>query len=195
MDVAFLLIVPGLLWVQSWYLLGLLPNPRSLGIVAVGVAIALFAVLVFQDQLTTVVTTPAGGLIEVTTPISVLVLVWTVYAVAVAGVYLWGFEPRALGHYGLFLCVVSGLLSVYFFVGGELLENGDIKHVSWLLGSAAGTLTFLAGMLFAYMAFTPYGLGESRSSLLRKMTGWAYLAGSIAVAALGGLLLLGLNPS
>ena len=62
MDLAFVLVLSGLLWVQSWYLLGFYSNAKTLGIVAAGVAIVLFGIVLFQDKLPTAVITPPGAL-------------------------------------------------------------------------------------------------------------------------------------
>ena len=195
MDLAFVLVLSGLLWVQSWYLLGFYSNARALGITAAGVAIVLFGIVLFQDKLPTAVITPPGALLPVATSISIFVLMWAVYSALVAGVYLWGLESRSLGFYSLFLWVVSAIFAAYFFLGGELLDSGEVNHVSWLLGVVAILLAALSGMLFFYLSLRPIGQGESSSSAMRTVTGWFYMVFSAVVGILGGLLLLGLNPT
>ncbi len=195
MDLAFVLVLSGLLWVQSWYLLGFYSNAKTLGIVAAGVAIVLFGIVLFQDKLPTAVITPPGALLPVATSISIFVLMWAVYSALVAGVYLWGLESRSLGFYSLFLWVLSAIFAAYFFLGGELLDSGSVNHVSWLLGVVAILLAVLAAMLFFYLSLRPSGLGEPPSSAMRTVTGWFYLVFSAVVGILGGLLLLGLNPA
>ena len=195
MDLAFLLILPGLLWTQSWHLLGFYSSTRALGIVAVAVAVGLLSIVLFQDKLELVSETPTGALLSVGTTTSIFILLWAVYAVLVAGVYLWGLDSRTLGFFGLSIGLLSALFAAYFFLGGELLENGDINHVSWLLGTASVLLAILAGLLFFYLAFRPPGQGEPPASTMRTITGWFYLVFSAAIAVLGGLLLLGFNPA
>ncbi len=195
MDLAFVLVLSGLLWVQSWYLLGFYSNAKTLGIVAAGVAIVLFGIVLFQDKLPTAVITPPGALLPVATSISIFVLMWAVYSALVAGVYLWGLESRSLGFYSLFLWVLSVIFAAYFFLGGELLDSGSVNHVSWLLGVVAILLAVLAAMLFFYLSLRPSGLREPPSSAMRTVTGWFYLVFSAVVGILGGLLLLGLNPA
>ncbi len=196
MDLVFLLVLPALLWIQSWHLLGFYANPRTLGIIGVAVAIALLSVVLFQDTIgmTPVYPEPAEGFLTLETSLSVFMLAWAAYALLVAGVYLWGFELRSLGFYSLFLWVVSALFAVYFFLGGELLGSGEIVHISWLLGVVAVLLAVLSAFLFFYLALMPPGRGEPPSSPMRTVTGWFYLVFSIAIAVLGGLLLLGLDP-
>ena len=195
MDLAFLLILPGLLWTQSWHLLGFYSSTRALGIVAVAVAVGLLGIVLFQDKLELVSETPTGALLSVGTTLSVFILLWAVYAVLVAGVYLWGLDSRTLGFFSLSNGLLSALFAVYFFLGGELLENGDINHVSWLLGTTSVLLALLSGLLFFYLALRPPGQGEPPASTVRTITGWFYLVFSAAIAVLGGLLLLGLNPA
>ncbi len=195
MDVAFLMVLPGLLWVQSWYLLGHYPNPRALGMVAAGVAITLLAIVLFQDRLGMAVLTPEGALLDVTTPLSAFVLVWAVYAAMVAGVHLWGLDSRSLGFYSFFVWIISALFAAYFFLGGELLDTGEINNVSWLLGVVAVLLAVLSAFQFFYLALLPADQVEPPSSALRTVTAWFYLVFSVAVAVLGGLLVLGLNPT
>ena len=48
MDLIFLLVLPGVLWVQSWHMLGFYTNPRTLGIVAAAVAIVLLGAVLFS---------------------------------------------------------------------------------------------------------------------------------------------------
>ena len=195
MDLAFVLVLSGLLWVQSWYLLGFYSNARALGIIAAGVAIVLFGIVLFQDKLPTTVITPSGALLPVATSISIFVLMWAVYSALVAGVHLWRLESRALGFYSLFLWVVSAIFAAYFFLGGELLDSGEVNHVSWLLGVVAILLAILSAMLFFYLSLRPTGQAETSPSAMRTVTGWFYMVFSAAVAILGGLLLLGLNPT
>ena len=198
MDLAFLLILPGLLWVQAWNFLGFYSNFRALGVTAGGVAIALFGVVLFQDNLPMGIDAPEGlggaGFVEPAAALSVFILVWAVYAALVSGVYLWGLEARSLGFYSLFLAIISAIYAVYFFVGDRILDNGDIVQFTWLLGAVAILIGILAALQFFYLALRPAGQGEPSSSVMRTTTGWFYLVFSIAVAVLGGLFLLGINP-
>ena len=197
MDLVFLFMLPAALWVQSWCLLGFCTNPRTLGMVSAGVAIILLGVVLFQDKLPLAVEVPAdlGEFIQPTTAISGFILVWAVYAVLVAGVYLWGLETHSLGFYSLFLWVISILYAVYFFIGDRVLDNGEVIGFSWLLGVVAILLAALSALLFFYLALLPTGRGEPPSSAMRTVTGWFYLVFSAAITVLGGLLLLGLNPN
>jgi hypothetical protein len=197
MDLAFLFAISGGLWVQSWYLLGYYPNPKTLGVVASTVAIILLGVVIFP--VAPVVQTPAPGLneffVDVPTALSAFILMWVVYEAMVAGVYLWGLDTRSLGFYGLLLWIGSGIFAVYMFVGGELLGSGVVEPVSWLLGVVAILLAIQSALLFFYLALQPPGAGEPSSSTMRTVTGWFFLVFSAAITVLGGLMVLGLDPS
>ena len=196
MDLAFLFVISGLLWIQSWHLLGAYDSPRTLGMIGAATAVTLFGVVLFQDKLPMAVAAPAdlGDFLDPRTAISVLVLAWAAYAALVAGVYLWGFDTRSLGYYGLFLGVVSLLYAVYFFIGDKLLANGDIVQYSWLMGVIAVLLAVLAALLFFYLSFRPRGQAEPASHPMRTVTGWFYLVFSMAIVVLAGLLVLGIDP-
>ena len=197
MDLIFLLAISGGLWVQSWYLLGFYPNPRTLGVMAAGVAIVLLGVVLFP--VTPVVQTPAPGVneffVDVPTALSAFILIWAVYEAMVAGVYLWGLDTRSLGFYSLPLWIGSAVFAVYMFVGGEVLGSGVVEPVSWLLGAAAILLAIQSALLFFYLALQPTGAGEPPASTMRTVTGWFYLVFSAVIMILGGLLVLGLQPA
>ncbi|MCE2405287.1 MAG: hypothetical protein J4F43_09050 [Dehalococcoidia bacterium] len=197
MDLIFLLAISGALWVQSWYLLGFYPNPRTLGVMAAGVAIVLLAVVIFP--VAPIVQTPAPGVneffVDVPTALSAFILMWVVYEAMVAGVYLWGLDTRSLGFYSLILWIGSGVFAVYMFLGGEVLGSGVVEPVSWLLGTAGILLGIQSALLFFYLALQPAGAGEPPASTMRTVTGWFYLVFSVVIMTLAGLLVLGLQPS
>ena len=197
MDLAFLFVIPAVLWVQSWHLLGYYGTTRTLGMVAAGVAIILLGIVLFQDKLPLAIAPPAGlgEFIAPATALSAFVLVWAIYSVMVAGIYLWGLETRTLGFYSMFLWVVSTLFAIYFFIGDRLLDDGEVIGYSWLMGVVAILLAILAALLFFYLGLRSPGESEPLpASTMRRVTGWFYLVFSVAVPVLGGLLLLGLNP-
>ena len=202
-----MLVLPAVLWMQSWHLLGFFPNPRTLGLISFSVAVALLGIVLFQDQLIvgTVASTgqqlklvveipePPDLLLNAAVPMSVFVLLWAIYSFLVAGVYLWGLDTRSLGFYSLFLWLMSTLFAVYFFVGDRLL-GWEIIAFTWLLGAVAIMLGVLSALLFFYLGLRPAGEVEPTASPMRTVTGWFYRVFSLAVAVFGGLLLLGLDP-
>ena len=175
MEIVFLILLPAALWAHAWYLLGFYTNPRTLGLIAAGVAIALLAL---------VVQAPLGMLSTASTAaMSAFILIWAVYALLVAAVGLWGFDERTVGFYSLFLWVIS-LIFVGYFFGGEFLSGAAI--ISVVMGVSALLLSVLAALLFFYL--TP------PLTRMRQATGWVFLIVSIIIALLGGLLVLGLAP-
>ena len=178
MEIVFLLLLPAALWAHAWYMLGYYTNPKTLGLIAGIVAIALLGLVLFKQDI--IIVSGTEG------PFTALVLVWAVYAVLIAGVGLWGFEERAVGFYSLFLWVVSLVFVGYYFLGGDLLSGGGAATLSWLLGLVSLVLSVLAAFLFFYLAFP--------LPRLRMVTGWFFLILSIIVALLGGLLVLGISP-
>ncbi len=196
MDLAFLFILPAVLWVQAWNLLGFYSNPRMLGLISAAGAIGLLGIVLFQDKLGMIVQTPpqAEFFVTVGPAVSAFILVWAVYTVLVAGVYMWGLDTRSLGFYSMFLAVASVLFAIYFFLGGELLNTGIVETVSWLLGVVGIMLAMLAFLLFFHLALQPIGQGEPSSSAMKTVTGYFYLVFSVAILVLAGLLVLGLDP-
>ena len=196
MDIAFLVVLPAALSVQSWHLLGFYANPRVLGVTAGAVAITLLAIVLFQDKFGDLaVLTPSGALLDVNVPLSAFVLVWALYSALLAAVYIWGMDTKGLGFFSLFVCLVSILFAAYFFIGGEILDSGETNHVSWLFGTVASLLAVMSALLFFYLGLLPRGQVEPPSSAMRTTTGWVYLIFSTGIVVLGGLLLLGLNPT
>ena len=197
MDLVFLMLLPTLLWLQSWYLLGYYPNTRNLGVVAAAVAIALLGIVLFQDMLPMAIDAPRelGQFLLPETAFSVFILVWAVYAVLVAGVYLWGLESRSLGFYSLLLAMITGVFAVYFFVGDRILDDGTTVEYTWLMGVASIMLAVLAAFQFFYLALPSPDRGEPATSIIRSVTGWFYLVFSIGIVLLGAALLLGIDPT
>ena len=197
MDLVFIFAISAGLWVQSWYLLGFYPNPKTLGIVAAAVAIILLGVVIFP--VAPVVKTPALGVneffVDVPTALSALILMWALYEAMVAGVYLWGLDTRSLGFFSMLLWIGSAVFAVYMFVGGEVLGSGVVEPVSWLLGVVAILLAIPSALLFFYLALQPTGAGEPPASTMRTVTGWFTMVFSAIILILGALLVLGLDPS
>ena len=76
MDLIFLLVLPAVLWVQSWHYLGFYSSSRTLGLTAATVAVVLLAVVLFQDKLQLVIGIdgPTDLLLTASTPMSIFVL-------------------------------------------------------------------------------------------------------------------------
>ena len=182
MELIFILVLPAALWAQSWYMLGLYSNPKTLGIIAASVGVTLIGLVVF-----------AGGVYQpgVSEPVaansalSAFILVWAFYALLVAAVTLWGFDERTVGFYSLFLWVVSLVYTGYYFLGSELLGGAaSANAISAIMGIVSLLLAVTAALVFFYLA-PPF-------AKMRQTTGWFVLVISIIVAVLGALTVLGL---
>ena len=186
MEIAFLFLIPALLWAQSWHMLGFYDNARTLGLVSAAVAVALLGLVIFGGDI--VVNQGSEG------PLTAFILVWAIYAALLAAIGLWGFDDRTLGFYSLFLAVVSLVFVAYYFMGDALLldegtsslgvEAGGAIRISTLMGIDALVLTISSALLFFYLA-PPF-------QQMRTATGWFFLSASIVGVVLAGLAVLGL---
>ena len=176
MEVIFLVLLPAALWAQAWQLLGVYTNARSLGVIAATVGISLLALTALNT---------AAGVVSSGPVLSILVGVWAIYALIVAGNSLWGGDERTLGFYSLFLWVVTTAIAAYYFLGGSLLaDGGGAEIVSGVMGVAVLLLSLLAALLFFLLAVP--------NPKMRQATGWVYLVVAIVVTIIGALLGLGL---
>jgi len=142
-----ILLIGAVLFAHSWQLLGR-TDLKVPSIIALTVAITLVAGMV------------ASGFPNVGVIMSTLVVV---YAASLAGVGLWGFNPRALGFYSAFAAFGILLLMVYSFVMGEV-------H----MGVGSLILLVLFGLLAGHLIPT--------SQPIKMLTGWFFLVGSVLFA-------------
>lgn len=183
MEVIFLIVLPAVLWAQSWYFLDLYTNTRTLGMIAAAVAILLGGMVIFGGGSFPAL---AGEPADVSAVLGAFIALWAIYAAIVAAVHLGGFDERTLGLYSLFLAVVSVLYVVYFFAGGEILSDpseGNVAH--WPMGIASLGLAVVAGLAFFYHA-PPF-------PRIRHVAGWATLVVSVLTVVMGGLVILGIR--
>lgn len=186
MEVIFLLVLPAALWAQSWFWLGLYNNPRTLGIIAATVGITLIGLVVFGGSSSLLM---AGDDAIRGPAISGLVIVWSIYALMVAGVALWGHDERTVGFYALFLWVVSLFYVGYYFLAGHEhgMLDGGAMGLSPIMGVVSLLLTIISAMVFFYLG-PPF-------ARMRQATGWFTLVLSIIMVLLGGLSVLGMSLS
>ena len=188
MEIAFLFILPAALWTHSWHLMGHYSNDRALGVVGAGVAIALLG-LVMTWQGSVIIKGSEA-------PLAALILAWAVYGALLAAVGIWGFDQRTLGHYGLFLALVSVIFVVYYFLGDAILLDSTeesptkfpgqgISTISYIMGAYAAILAAVGGLLFLHLAI------PMRS--IQGLVGRLFLVGAVASVVLGALVILGLS--
>ncbi len=189
MEALGLILIAGALFCHSWYILGLYPDGRAVGIYvgAFGLA-ALIAttmapmILIGGDSMAVADAggdtarkyySIAAGLAD-TTMMKTLIIVWSIYAVGVGAQSIFDYDERAVGFSGAVAAVVS-LFALFFFAGTLLDPYGEDAVL--VLATASLLLTIVAGTMFAYLG-VPF-------SNLRPVAGWFNLVGSIAVFLMG----------
>ncbi len=190
MEALGLILIAGALFCYSWYILGLYPDGRTVGVFigALGLAALIFAttldpMLLIGGSSEALLDaggnashraySMASGLAE-TTMMKSLIVVWAVYAIGVGTQAIWDYDERAIGFYGAVAAIVS-VTALFFFAGNLGRPYGDSVVIS--LSTVSLLLTVVAGMLFFYLA-VPF-------SGLRPVAGWFTLVGSVAVMAVG----------
>lgn len=179
MEAIFFLLIGAALFSQSWYVLGLYSEGRTVGLIVGGLGLLTLGTIMFGTSLTPNIIT-GDGTAELTAAITGLIVLWSVYCIAVAGHGLWDFEDRAIGFYSAFLAVASLVIFIYITIAmgpggayGKLYSTGV-----WLAMSAVPlVLTIIASITFFYLAF--------QFQLLRLVTGWFLLLGSAVITAVG----------
>ena len=170
MEPLFLLLVAVLLFTQSWYLLGLYADPRTVGVVAAALALGLLAVAIGQVDPVVIGATA----VPLTAAMQGVAVLWAVYAVGLAGHALWGFEDRALGLHSLVLWVATLALGALPWLFGE----DEISTIAALLVTVASIiLAVLVALLFFHITF--------RIHRMKAVTGWSLVVGSTMVGLLG----------
>ena len=169
--VAFILI-GGALFSQSWHVLGLYADGRTSGLFTAALAVMALLAIRMTPMLFT------GGadsnVLAETTILELLIIFWAVYGIGVGAQVLWDFDERAIGFVGVIVTAVSTTALFYY-----LFTLADPYGTSVMLAmSGAGLiLTIVGGLVFFYLAF-PF-------LVLRLVTGWFMLAGSVVIMAIG----------
>ena len=160
MEALALVIIGVVLFTQSWYLLRLI-DTKVMGIVAAAGALTLGGLVIFQPVAPT--TAIAGSVL------GALILVLVIYCAALAGIGLWGFDPRALGFYSILLAILMLAMAGYFALG----LNAPVVLISTMAGVACLTLAVLFGLLFFLLA-PPF-------RRIQQIVAWFFVVGSILV--------------
>ena len=169
MEGIFLILIAGALFAQSWYMLGMYSEGRTMGIFVGGLGLLSLATITFTPTLLT----GAEQLAEVTLFKSVI-LVWAVYTIGVAAHGLFDVEERAIGFYSAFLGVAS-LVPFILYVG--VLRERYYESM-WLgISASMAILTVLATIMFFYQAL--------QFNVLRLVAGWFLLVGSTIIGLIG----------
>jgi len=170
--VAFILI-GGALFSQSWHLLGLYADGRTIGIFTAALGLGALLTLTLDPMLLGGEVADANPLAE-TNIMKTLIIIWAGYAVVVGAQGWWDLDERAIGFYGAFLAVASVIALIYFAT--ELSDPyGDSVAIG--MSAAALALSILSAIIFFYLAF-PF-------TVLKLVAGWFFLFGSAVVIGIG----------
>jgi len=184
MEGIFFILVGAALFTQSWYVLGLYSEGRTMGVFMGALGLLTLGTVMFGASVEPVLLTggsdatdmvkKAAGMLADMTVFKGLVVVWSVYAIGAGAQGLWEFEDRAVGFYSGLVAVVSIVAFLYF----ALNLQGVYSDAVWLVISGASlALAILAGITFFHLAF--------QWIVLRLVAGWFILLGSSVVVALG----------
>ena len=174
MEGIFLVLVGAALFSQSWYVLGMYSEGRTMGVFVGGLGLLSLAAIMFAPTLLTGAGVSAADNLAEITVMKSLIMAWALYAVGVAAHGLWDFDERAIGFYCAFLAVATLVPFLYFAGNLEPRYSTD----AWLsLSGATLALTAVAGILFFYLAFS--------FNVLRLVAGWSILLGGSVVALIG----------
>ena len=180
---AFILI-GGALFSQSWYMLGLFTDGRTVGAFVGAMGLAALITLVLDPMVLIgadgELMEKLGGDVKDANPLAeltvmkMLIIIWAGYAVGVAAQAIWDYDERAIGLYSAFL--TAGSAAALFYFATQLFDAyGDAVSIS--LSAATLVLSLMAGIVFFYLS-VPF-------TVLRLVAGWFLLVGSIAVAGIG----------
>jgi hypothetical protein len=172
MEGIFFILVGAALFTQSWYVLGLYSEGRTMGVFMGALGLLMLGTVMFGASLEAVLLT--GDAVATMTMFKGLVVVWAVYALGAGAQGLWEFEDRAVGFYSAFVAVVSVVAFLYFAIN---LQNVYSDAVWLVISGATLALSILASITFFYLAF--------QWIVLRLVSGWFMLLGSVVVVALG----------
>ena len=189
MEALGLILIASALFCHSWYILGLYPDGRTVGIyvgafgLAALISITLAPMLLIGGDAAAIADAGgdfghkayslAAGLAQ-TTMMKTLIIIWSIYAIGVAAQSIFDYDERAVGFSGAVAAVVS-LFALFFFAG--TLQRPYGEDVVLVLSTASLLLTIIAGTMFAYLG-VPF-------SGLRPVAGWFNLVGSVAVFIMG----------
>jgi hypothetical protein len=184
MEGIFFILVGAALFTQSWYVLGLYSEGRTMGVLMGALGLLTLGTVMFGASLEAVLLTGdpdiedtvarAKDAVATMTMFKGLVVVWAIYALGAGAQGLWEFEDRAVGFYSAFVAVVSVVAFLYFAIN---LQNVYSDAVWLVITGATLTLSILASITFFYLAF--------QWIVLRLVSGWFILLGSVVVVALG----------
>ncbi len=177
MEAVFLILIGAALFSQSWHLMGLFSDGRTMGIFFGGLGILSLAAVLLDPMLLTgsgdKTISAANHLAEITLT-KVLIIAWALYCIGVAAQALWDFEERAVGFYSI---AVTTVTIVGFFYYAAVLEP-RYGESTWLgLSAATLLLSITSTMVFFALGFT--------FNVMRAVASWTLLLCGSTVGVIG----------
>lgn len=178
MEAAFFVLIGGALFAQSWNHLGLFAEGRGMGIVVGGLGLVALVSLVMDPMLIQGITLSDSEALANLTIMKGLVLLWAVFAVAMAVQSFLDLEERAVGFFAGFVAIFSLIALVYFVVE---MKDGYGGDGPWLTMAASTLiLAITSGIIFFHQAI-PF-------QAIRLVAGWFLLVGGSALGVFGLLI-------
>ena len=177
MEGIFFLLLSAVLFSQSWYVLGMYSDGRMMGVLTGGLGLLSLGTIMFGATISPNLIS-GGGALELTTALTALVALWSMYGLAVGVHGIWDLEDSAVGFYSGFLSFVS--LTIFLLFAISMAERGAFEHGIgiWLAMSIVPLLlTIISAVVFFYLAF--------HIQALRPVAGWFLLLGSAVIGLVG----------
>ena len=173
MEAVFLTLIGAALFSQSWYVLGMYSEGRTMGVFVGGLGLLSLGTITLAPMLITG-EGPGAELLPEITIMKTLIFLWALYAIGVAAQGIWDLDERAIGFYSVILSIATLLSFMYFSV--ELESTYSIP--AWLsISGSSLLLTIISGLTFFYLAFN--------FKILRLVTGWFLLLGGGVISIIG----------
>ncbi|MAO89310.1 MAG: hypothetical protein CL880_02090 [Dehalococcoidia bacterium] len=182
MEAVFFILVGGALFSQSWNLLGLLAEGRSLGILVCALALMSLIALII-DPMVIESEIHHSHWVNNNVVFKGMIILWAVYLLGSGTQNFFDLEERAVGFFSGFVSIIS-LVSFLYFVMRLAPETNKYGEAVWL-SLSVGTLILAinAGLSFFHQAI-PF-------HVIRLVSGWFLLVGGVILGIIGILLGVG----
>ncbi len=177
MEGIFFLLIGAAIFSQAWYVLGLLSEGRTTGVLIGTLGVLALGTFMFSTTIEPTLISGEGAT-ELMTAFTALIILWAIYAVAVGTHGIWDLDTRAIGFYSAFLSIAS--LVVFLIFAFSMADGGVFEHSLdiWLSMSIVPfLLAIISGLVFFYMAL--------EFQVLRLVSGWFMLFGGAVIGLVG----------
>lgn len=168
-----LILIAAALFSHSWYLLGLYPEGRTMGVYTAALGLGALITITFVPMVL-IGGDPDASPVAETMVMKMLIILWVGHAVGAGAQGIWELDERALGFYSA-VVTAGSVVALIFFATTLFDAYGNAVAIG--LSAVALVLSIVAGMLFFFYA-VPF-------NILRPVAGWFTLVGSVTVLAVG----------